>query len=339
MKSIITTAFAAVVVCFAIQSARAADEVSFGPQDPGFTYENPQEVFTDHQATEFAYHTDCGSGCNSCCEPWYAAFRSDHEFDTFMEPVTNPVFFEDPRSKTRMRAFFINQMIPEDSALGGGDFQGYHVQVTVALSERWTLLAQKDGYISLQADGLANQGGWADLATGLKYVFVRDVCNQFLFSGGLLYEWSQGSSEVFQGNGDGIWNFFLTTGKGWDRSHFIGTVGWHLPEDGGQHTESMFYSLHLDYMLNDDLYVLWELNGIYYVDAGRRTPAAFNLEGGDLINLGTIGVSGNHMVTTAFGFNWKVNCVLSIAAAYEIPLTDREDLMDNRTTINARLEY
>ena len=213
------------------------------------------------------------------------------------------------------------------------------MQVTVALSERWALLAQKDGFISLQADGLPNAEGWADLATGFKYVFVRDPCNQFLFSGGILYEWSQGSSEVFQGNGSGVWNFFLTTGKGFDRSHFVGTVGWHLPNDGGHETESMFYSLHLDYMLNDNLYALWELNGIHYVDAGRRTPAAFNLEGGDLINLGTIGVAGNHMVTTAFGLNWRVNCALSIAAAYEFPISNRKDLMDNRTTINARLEY
>lgn len=265
-------------------------------------------------------------------------FESDHEFDGFIEPVTNPVFFEDPRSRTRLRALFINQMIPENSLLQGGDFQVYAAQLTVALNERVTFIAQKDGYINLQSDLLPDDGGWADLATGLKYVFIRDTCNQFLVSGGFLYEWAQGSGDVFQGNGDGMWNFFLTAGKEIDDYHFIGTVGWHLPNNPNQESTSLFYSLHADREIADGLYAIWEMNGISYTKSGNRF-AGISTEGGDLINLGASNVAGNFFLSTAFGGAYKFSEALQLAAAWEVPLTSREDLMDSRTTVTLSLIY
>lgn len=101
----------------------------------------------------------------------------------------------------------------------------------------------------------------------------------------------------------------------------------------------MFWSLHLDHSITNKLAALWEMTGIHYVDAGRRSAAAFDAEGGDLINLGTVGVSGNTVVTTALGLHYKVNCSTSIAAAYEIPVTSREDLLENRTTVYLRWQY
>lgn len=279
---------------------------------------------------------DCG-----CCCGCRNLFESDHAFDSFVEPVTNPVFFEDPRSRTRLRFLFINQMIDEDSILQGGDYQLYAAQLTVALNERWSIIAQKDGFISLQADGIPNEEGWADLATGLKYVLVRDPQNQFLLSGGCMLEWSNGSREVFQGNGDGVWNFFLTAGKELapcGDAHFVGTVGWHLPMHGGQESESWFYSVHLDRRVVGGLYALWELTGTQYVDSGRRLSGV-TMEGGDLINLGAGNVTGNNLATTAFGATYKFSPQLEAAAAYEFPISNREDLMDNRTTVTLSLIY
>ncbi|QDU45790.1 hypothetical protein Mal52_42860 [Symmachiella dynata] len=281
----------------------------------------------------------CGCGCGYECGSGLSFLKGDHCFDSFIEPTTNPVFFEDPRARTRVRGLFINQMIPEDSILQGGDFQVYAVQLSVALSDRFAVIANKDGYIKLQSDALPNNGGWADLATGVKYVMVRDVENQFLLSGGVLYEWANGSSDVYQGNGDGMWNFFLTTGKelGED-SHFIGTVGWHLPNNPNQESESMFYSLHLDNEVVDDVYVLWEMNGIQYLQSGNRLPGV-SVEGGDLINLGAGDVAGNHVLTMAWGAALILTDSLRVSGAWEIPLTSRKDLLDSRTTITMSWIY
>jgi hypothetical protein len=325
-------------------SAVAAEEILEEPSAALNAGEIIDSVGLTEQA-DFDGALSAGTPSNWCecrnCGPQRGHFESDRAFEGFIEPVTNSVFFEDPRSRTRLRFLFINQMIPESSILGGGDYQLYAAQVTVALTERLSIIAQKDGYINLQADAIPNEGGWADLATGLKYVFVRDTSRQFLLSGGFMVEWSNGSGEVCQGNGNGMWNFFLSTGKEFGpcgKNHFVGTVGWHLPMDGGQESESIFYSLHLDRRLNNELYVLWELTGVEIVESGSRLPGV-TVEGGDLINLGAGNVAGNHFISTAFGLTYKFSPNLEAAAAYEFPITNRKDLMSNRTTLTMSLIY
>lgn len=264
--------------------------------------------------------------------------KSDRAFDGFIEPVTNSVFFEDPRSRTRLRFLFINQTIPNSTpVLGGGDFQVYGLEATFALNERWSIIAQKDGWINLQADGIPHQDGWANLATGLKYVLIRDVENQFLLSTGFQYEWSNGSSDVFQGNGDGTWNPFLSAGKQFNcDTHLITTIGAHLPSDGAD-SSSLFYSLHVDHAVTDNLYGLVELNGLHYIDDGTRLAVPF--EGGDLLNLGSTNAEGNYLLTMAFGGTYKFNPNWETAAAYEIPLAGKGDIFDERLTFTLSFVY
>lgn len=265
--------------------------------------------------------------------------KSDRCFDGFIEPVTNPVFFEDPRSRTRLRFLFINQLIPEGSLLQGGDLQVYGLEATFALTERLSIIAQKDGYIELQSDLLPNTEGTADIATGLKYVLIRDVENQFIVSTGVQYEWSNGSSDVFQGNGDGVWNVFLSGGKEiCCDTHFVAAFGGHFPSDPSAESTSLYYSLHLDHALTDQFYALWEMNGLHYTRSGRAIPG-LDEEGGDLINLGAGNVAGNHILTTAFGFTYKFNPNWETAAAYEFPLTKRNDLLDERLTFTLSYVY
>ena len=49
-------------------------------------------------------------------------------FNDFISPMTNPVFFEDPRNLSEARFIFINHDVPND--LGGGDVQLYALQLT-----------------------------------------------------------------------------------------------------------------------------------------------------------------------------------------------------------------
>lgn len=265
--------------------------------------------------------------------------KSDRAFDGFIEPVTNPAFFEDPRSRTRLRFLFINQLIPEGSLLRGGDLQVYGLEAAFALTNRLSIIAQKDGYIELQSDLLPKTEGTADIATGLKYVLIRDVENQFIVSTGVQFEWSNGSSDVFQGNGDGVWNVFVSGGKeiACD-THFVAAFGGHFPSDPSAESTSLYYSLHLDHALTDQFYALWEMNGLHYTRSGSAIPG-LDEEGGDLINLGAGNVAGNHILTTAFGFTYKFNPNWESAAAYEFPLTKRNDLLDERLTVTLSYVY
>jgi len=280
--------------------------------------------------------------CKACtlCDriPLLNRFPSDRCFDDFIMPVSNPVWSIDPRSLTYVRGVFINQMIDSQTpVLGAGDLQVYALQLGIALNERLSFIAVKDGYNTLQTRGVGNRTGWADIGLGLKYVMIRDVENQFLLSGGLIYEATNGSSRVFQGNGDGVWTPYLSLGKQIGCGHLIASTGYHVPGDTAEESQSIYYSIHYDHPLSDKLSAIAELNGIVYTKSGQALP--LNIEGGDWINLGSSSVAGNNVVTTAFGANYRFNDCLSFAGVWEFPISNRKDLLDSRTTVTLTLMF
>ena len=280
--------------------------------------------------------------CQTCtlCDriPLLNRFPSDRCFEDFVMPVSNPVWSIDPRSLTYVRGIFINQMIDSQTpVLGAGDLQVYALQLGVALNERLSVIAVKDGYNTLQTRGIGNRTGWSDIGLGLKYVLVRDVENQFLLSGGLIYEATNGSSRVFQGNGDSVWTPYLSIGKQIGCGHLIASTGYHVPGDTAEESQSIYYSVHYDHPVTSKLSALAELNGIVYTKSGQALP--LNIEGGDWINLGSSSVAGNNVLTFAFGADYRFNKCLSFAAAWEFPLSNRKDLLDSRTTATLTLMF
>jgi len=63
------------------------------------------------------------------------------------------------------------------------------------------------------------------------------------------------------------------------------------------------------------------------------------VEGGDLFNLGSVGVAGNDIVTGAIGLKLKPHAGMEIGVAWEVPLTRRRDLLENRLTVDWILRY
>ena len=102
---------------------------------------------------------------------------SDHGFDSFISPMTNLVYFEDPRALTEIRPFFFNHKVP--LAAGGGSVQLYGAQIRMRLTENISLIAIKDGYATTSNAILDN--GWADIAAGLKFTLLRD-CDRAHFA-------------------------------------------------------------------------------------------------------------------------------------------------------------
>lgn len=264
----------------------------------------------------------------------------DTEFPRFIYPVSNPVFSKDPRATTHVRGLFIQNSIPGQHVLGGGDFQAVGAQVNIALNERLTIIADKDGYAWINPGKAKQQSGFLNLGAGLKYALVRDVENQFILSGGVMYELPTGERDAFSGHGDGAFAFFLTGGKEFaEKFHVLNTTGYYLPVDSNQNSAFFYTSLHLDYQVNCWLYPLAELNWFHYTAGGNRgLPAALG-EGDGLINLGTSGVNGNDLVTIALGARAVLSQHLSIGAAWETPISNRQDLMQNRFLLDLILRY
>jgi len=260
---------------------------------------------------------------------------SDHGFDDFISPMSNPIFFEDPRNVTEARAIFMQHKIP--LAAGGGDVQLYAVQLRARLSENVSLIATKDGYV--KSTNPLVEDGWADLAAGLKFNLFSDVANQQLLSGGFTFELPTGESDPLQGNGDGELHLFLTGGKQIGcRSHWISAGGFRIPMNSTDESQSCYWSNHFDYRVRRGFYLLAEANWYHWLKSGQDGPIP-GIEGLDLINLGSPGVAGNDIVTSAVGAKFKPNGHNEIGFAFEFPLTEREDIIDNRITVDWIIRY
>ena len=261
--------------------------------------------------------------------------KSDHGFDSFISPISNLVYFEDPRALTEIRPFTFHHTAP--LAAGGGSVQLYGAQVRLRLSENVSLIATKDGYVTSSNPLISN--GWADIAAGLKFTLLRDVESQSIWSAGFTYELPSGGSGPLQGNGDGELNLFLSGAKKLgDGINWMTASGIRTPLNNSDESMSTFWSNNINFQLTERFYFLTEANWYHWLSAGKDGPLP-GVEGLDVINLGSPGVAGNDIVTAAIGFKYKSNRHSELGFAFEFPLTERRDILDNRLTLDWRLRY
>lgn len=276
------------------------------------------------------------------CSTLAHAGSDNNTFDRFIKPMTNPVFFDDARNQTYVHVYHALQSLPSsiNTRLGrvplDGDLNLTALRINYAFNERFSIVAAKDGYINFNPDHtLKHEEGWGDIAAGAKYAFIYDPKNEFILSGKLLYEMSQGSRDVYQGNGHGNLAPSLTFLKGWDKFQFMGMFGGVIPFKNTEESTMMFDSWHVSYNIIDKIFPLIELNHMWVVRQAKRDELVASIakfEGGDVINLGSQhGMDHRHMVSAAAGARVRLIKNIDLGIAYEFPLTEKKNgLMDNR---------
>ncbi|MEM1297060.1 MAG: hypothetical protein AAGH89_16965 [Verrucomicrobiota bacterium] len=283
-------------------------------------------------------------------------------FDNVRRPVTNPTLFDTALPQTKLHAIMIHQTLPDfiDTTLGqlpvGGDLQVYAVQAELALGERFSLVAAKDGYIDFQPDAtFSNTSGWANLSAGAKWAWLYRPENQVASAFQLLYEAPSGNRDVWQGEGDGQIIPSLFYLQSFNRLQYSNAFGFRLPVDGDAESSQFYTSQHIGYHLTDWLYPLIELNWFHVMDqgdgasrfpaqAGGITPAIARFEAGDLVNWGALNSGANDdLVTMAIGFRAEFPFLKDQADfgfAWEFPLTDGDaTILDDRFTFSVELRY
>jgi hypothetical protein len=266
--------------------------------------------------------------------------ESDRAFPGFVGPITNPILTKDPRSLTEARLLFINNQIDPGNPLGAGDFQVAAMELRFALTERLTLVADKDGYAWIHAANQPEAHGFLNFNFGLKYDIVRDVENQFLVAVGGTWEPQTGEGRVFQDIGTGIFTVFGVIGKEFGGcNHVLFNAGYQFPADPNQNSSFFYTQLHLDRQFFGWLYPLVELNWFHYTEGGDHglPPSLGELDG--LINLGTSGVSGNDLVTLAVGMKAQLSPHADTGFAFEVPISNRHDFLNNRLIVELILRY
>ena len=248
---------------------------------------------------------------------------------SMISPLTNPVQFEDPRPITELRPIYMYHKIPDGFVTGSGDVQLWALQARIALSDRLAFIATKDGYVQINSDRvLADDEGAANVAAGLKYAVHRDDQAGSIVTVGLRYELASGSPEVFQGQGDGVINPLISAASSLGGFNVMGMTQLRIPLDDD---DSSFWDLafHLDYPLGN-FYPLLELNLVNVMDAGERI--GLQGEGFDLVNFGSSGADGKTTVTLGAGARYRICEFADLGAAYEVALTDHDDVFDWRLT-------
>lgn len=250
-----------------------------------------------------------------------------------ISPVVNPVLFEDPHINSEVRPIFMHHEIGDDFITNGGDIQVYALQIRYAVTERLALIATKDGYIDFNPNAvLTDQTGWADIGFGLKYALIDDIANQFILTPGLRLELPTGNRDVFQGNGDGEWNLFVSSMKGWDNFHVTGHVGIRIPMDGDEESSSLNYAIQLDYWTCPYFIPFVSLNAFTILDEGKTLP--LGVEGLDLINFGTTNADGRTQAVLGGGFRSRLCESADLGFAYEYGISNPQGLFDSRVTLD-----
>lgn len=289
----------------------------------------------------------CGQGCELCSclsdMKLFACLKSsDHCFDDFISPMINFVYFEDPRTLTELRPIYVYHRTPNRvGTLGipGGDIQLWAAQFRIALTDRLSLIATKDGYIVEDInDGPLDEAlddGWAAVSLGLKYNVCRDVCRGRIASVGFTYELPVGSRRALQAIGDGELHFFGTAGQrywGGDM-HLMTAFGARIPVDNDVQTTSFHWSGHCDYRLSKRVYYISEASWWHWTSSAD-TGLPLGVAGQDLFNLSATNVAGNDLITKNFGLKYKPSRNLELGLAYEVPLTGRDDVLRDRVQID-----
>jgi hypothetical protein len=247
---------------------------------------------------------------------------------SLVTPVANPIFFESPAINNELRPIFMYHELNDDFL--PGDVQVYALQFRLKLTDRLALIATKDGYVKVNPDGGSSLDGWADIGGGLKYALIQDEANQLLVTPGLKFELPCGDDDVFQGNGDGEFDVFVSAAKGLGELQLMGSLGVRLPLDNDEESSQLHYSLQLAYPTCQWFKPFVCLNG--YTGLSNGDSAGSDSEGYDLINFGAGDVSGETMIVLGFGFRSSLCECLDLGVAYEKGVDHDDGLFDQRVT-------
>lgn len=249
-------------------------------------------------------------------------------------PVTNPLFFEDPQIVSEVRPLFVYHQLDDTFVTGGGNVRVYAMQARYAVNERLAIIATKDGYIEFNPknNAVPKADGWADIGAGLKYAVIDDKENQFILTPGFKLELPTGNQRVFQGNGKGEWDLFVSAAKGFDDLQLAGNAGVRLPNDWSEETASAHYSLQLSYYVHQYFIPFVAGNGFTVLSEADQIP--LNVEGFDLINFGSSAAEGFTQVAIGAGFRSRLLANLDLGFAFEKGVSKPRGVFDERYTVD-----
>lgn len=260
------------------------------------------------------------------------AASADSWTEHAIAPVANPIYFESPLVQNEVRPLFAYHRLDAGLLGVGGDVKVYAAQLRYAITDRLALIATKDGYTQIHLKNGTDLEGWNDLAAGLKYALINDEANQFVLTPGFTVTLPTGNEDVFQGNGKGRADLFVSAVKGFGDFHLTGNVGGTIPFDFDKNTANLRFNAMADYYVSKWFIPFVAYNSFLTVSEGNAI--GLPSEGFDVINFGSANASGHLQGTIGLGFRTRLTSAVDFGAAYEFGVIDSKDIFKDRLTVD-----
>ncbi len=277
--------------------------------------------------------------------------------ENWKDPISNPVYNDSAELKNQLDLQYMWQTLPSHvrTVTGAkpnldGDMNVVSLQLEYRLNERWSLLANKTGYIDFNpGDTLNKREGFANVAGGFKYGFWPTQMERLSCAFRTTLEAPVGDDQVFQDGAGNISPAVIATYE-MDRFALNGVLGGIMPFDASEQSSQGYLSLDAAAKLTERLSSHLEMNWFRVIEQGHGDADydshagienAVGFEGGDLINLGAAEAEQHKdFVTAALGMRYQLLENVNMGVAYEIPLTPKElGLMDERVTANVSMRF
>ena len=298
------------------------------------------------------------------CDEWFPDFNCDRSgrYDGFHMPIVGFPLFEDPFITTNAVPYFTAHEFPNDSVFDGGYWYVASLQLRLALTDRVAIIATKDGYVWNRNDQdlLGESQGFLNLGGGVKVRLWEDRDKERILSGVLRVEVPTGSSDQYQGYGNGMAVPSLTGAFRTGPVRWMADLGAQIPFKGAKLSSSLFYHLYADLEIESAPWIrpFAQLSGLYWIESGggklpinlKNGPtitlsdaqAALGtgpFEGADVANLGSKRVDNQQILTGALGFHIPVSDHVTFSVAYERPLTRPKYIFEQRVTSAFNIEF
>lgn len=281
-------------------------------------------------------------------------FQSDHAFDVFASPITNPFLFTDPRSLTYVKPLFIYNKVPTDNPVfNGSAMYWFGVQGSLAITEKLSVKIDKLGaqwtdltpaQPGLVAPFFGNNSSFAEVWVTPQWTFWRGERTNTIMAMGVQFQIPSGSLSTGQNTGGLNINPYFTIAQNFWRTsygsmNFMGNIGFPISVNGDRNSY-FTTSLHLDYDVANwhKLYPTLELNIQSALSNGTQFPY-MNTYSPDMFNVGAGAVKGLSAITIAPGVRYKFTEMFQVGAAVEFLTTTHRNMDQFRFLADFIIKY
>ncbi len=335
MGSSILRDVAAIVAGLSTMSLLLAQEPSKLPSSPS-SKTAPMQLMVDSKESEpvTAAPVTVEQGDSSGDDSSGGFLTSDRGFPNFIGFVSNPTRNFDPRSLTQLWPIFTYAWTDPFRVIPSGQLSAYGPGFSAALTERLCIGLSSGGpawaHFNRQRTGWTNLGGFA------QCTIIRDTDDQFLLTGGLIWEAPSGSKEIFQGSPPAYLAPYLTVGKEFGCFHVLATTGYNFAAESVPVTVNSYYAnFHIDRQIGGWFYPLLEFNGTW----SNHTVDFTLTNAPGLIEFGRFDGTGG-MFTVAPGFNAVlIQDRLEVGAIYETPIWSQRNFNFNSLLVKMIIRF